>query len=282
MSLSHPHRIAYCIDEGYLLPLAVSLRSVLENWEGPRDLEVIVVHTALPVGSKEKIAAALPPSPLFRLRWVPLDTALVHGLPAVLHLSVATYFRIFLPELLPDLSKVLYLDADVIARADLAPLLELFDPAFPLQACQDQIGFVGNPLAQLPRAAAFGVSEHSTLFNTGVMLMNLDAWRAERLSEKVLSLGRAHPELFSIGDQNPINVALYGRIGRLPPEWNAQIPHPNVTNKIWDCPYVAQDHAGAKIVHYTTEWKPWSIGRQMPVAAYFHEVRARTAWSEAP
>ena len=40
------------------------------------------------------------------------------------HFSVETFFRLLIPELMPDYEKALYLDCDLIIKADVA---ELFD-----------------------------------------------------------------------------------------------------------------------------------------------------------
>ena len=40
------------------------------------------------------------------------------------HFKRETYFRLLLPQLLPDHHKVLYLDADMICLSDLAPLFD--------------------------------------------------------------------------------------------------------------------------------------------------------------
>ena len=38
------------------------------------------------------------------------------------HISLAAYYRIILPSLLPSMEKIIYLDCDVICRSSLAPL----------------------------------------------------------------------------------------------------------------------------------------------------------------
>jgi lipopolysaccharide biosynthesis glycosyltransferase len=95
----------------------------------------------------------------------------------------------------------------------------------------------------------------------------------------VKELARTRPETTFLADQTPINVVLHGRIGRLPAEWNAQTVHPNVLDGSWAVPFVAQDLERAKIVHYTSEFKPWTLGRELPQAALWREVLARTAWA---
>ena len=273
------YKLAYCIDSSYSMPLAVSLRTLLEHWIGGRTLDVFVFENGLSAADKRKVENSLPQVSCYNLRWVSVDPAEVTGLPTGLHFSAANYFRLLLPRLLPDLDYVLYLDADTLISDDLGSLFAHYDEKFPLQACQDYCGTISNPLIRLPNYTEFGLAADSPYFNTGVLLMNLKKWREEKIAEKVIRLGREHPETLFFADQTPINVALAGKIGRLPPEWNTQIVHPRVLDGSWKMPFVPQDIAARKILHYTSEFKPWSLGRGLPQAGLFHAVLSRTAWA---
>ena len=271
--------LAYGIDSNYPLPLAVSLRSVLEHWRGG-PLDVFVVESGVSDNDKARVEASLPETEGLRLRWIPVNQDEVQGLSAGLHFSSANYFRLLLPNLLPGLDRVLYLDADTIALADVSRLLALFDDRFDAQACQDYTGTISNPLIRLPNHAAFGLPADALYFNTGVLLMNLRAWRERGIADEVRALGRRNPETTFLADQTPINIVLQGRIGMLPPEWNAQTIHPKVLDGSWGLPYVAQNIDTGKIRHFTSEYKPWTLGRELPGAALFRAVKARTAWAQ--
>lgn len=41
------------------------------------------------------------------------------------HLSVETYYRLIIPEIMPDYHKILYLDCDMVADHDVAELYDL-------------------------------------------------------------------------------------------------------------------------------------------------------------
>jgi lipopolysaccharide biosynthesis glycosyltransferase len=261
------------------MPLAVSLRSVLERWGLHKPLDVYVLEAGVSELDKAKVAASLPENAVSNLHWITVSPQDVGGLGVGLHFSSANYFRLLLPKLLPQLDRVLYLDADTVARADLSALFELFDDKHPLQACRDYCGTIANPLIHLPNFAAFGLSADTPYFNSGVLLMNLRLWREEMISEKIMALGRKSPETTFFADQTAINIILKDRIGVLDPEWNAQTIHPKVLDGTWEVPFVPQDLENARIVHYTSEFKPWNLGKNQPMARYFQCVLARTAWA---
>jgi lipopolysaccharide biosynthesis glycosyltransferase len=272
-------RVAYAIDRNYLMPLAVSLRSLADTLRPGIGVEVFVLHSELTEQDKARVSSALSPDSKVSLRWLAVDESEVKSLRAELHFSSANYFRLLLPELLPaDVEQVLYLDSDTILRSDITELLQLFDPAFPLQACLDYSGSLGNPLIRLADPSAFGLAADAPYFNSGVLLMNLKQWRTERISRKILEFSSRNPQALWFVDQTPINIVLHGQIGMLPAHWNAQTVHPNVLNGEWNVPYLPQDLDSARLVHYTSEVKPWSIGKGTAAARYFEEVKARIGW----
>ena len=54
-----------------------------------------------------------------------------------LHLSIETYYRLFIPLILPQYEKVLYLDSDMIILADVADLYNENISGFPVGAALD-------------------------------------------------------------------------------------------------------------------------------------------------
>lgn len=270
--------VAYCIDQNYLLPLAVSMRSLADTLNEGATIDVHILHSELAAGSKEKVISAIGKNNL-SLRWHSVDASVVKDLPFGLHFSSANYFRLLLPTILPEsIHVVAYVDADTIWRASATGLFACYDPKFELQACLDFTGTIGNPLIRLENPNHFGLSPDAPYFNSGLLLMNLQKWRHESLAEKILLFGKNHPEALWLVDQTAINLVLAGKIGKLPSHWNAQTVHPNVLSGIWQVPYLEQDLAGASLIHYTSEFKPWDKGIGLPEAFYFSEVRQKIRW----
>ena len=84
--------------------------------------------------------------------------------------SIAVYYRLLAPRLLPDtIEKVLYLDSDLIVRKSLAPLWNTDIADRPLAAVPDYIGGTAGRDLGLPDGTKY--------FNSGVLLMNLQYWR---------------------------------------------------------------------------------------------------------
>jgi lipopolysaccharide biosynthesis glycosyltransferase len=139
----------------------------------------------------------------------------VAGLPTKGFTRKATWYRTFLPDLLPDVSRVLYLDADVLVLESVAPLWEV-DMASKLVAA---VTNVLEPQA-IDRPKALGIAHSQGYFNAGVMVLNLDLMRREESSRAVCEYARAHADELAWRDQDAFNVVLGA--GRVPlhPRWN--------------------------------------------------------------
>src|SRR5207244_3526543 len=70
--------------------------------------------------TQEQIAKSLPEG-RSTLTWLRVDGSPLECLPTG-HLSVAAYYRLMIPELLPDMDRVLYVDSDVLFRGSVEPL----------------------------------------------------------------------------------------------------------------------------------------------------------------
>jgi lipopolysaccharide biosynthesis glycosyltransferase len=130
-------------------------------------------------------------------------------------LPASHWYRVFLPDLLPELERVLYLDADTIVVDSLEPLWRTELGSHPLAAVTNvfQPDHVG-------RLAALGLGDDGPYFNSGVMLLNLEIWRRERLTEQLLDYARANREKLDWPEQDALNVILGERRLPLHPRWN--------------------------------------------------------------
>lgn len=134
--------------------------------------------------------------------------------------SGIVFARIWLPFFLDRCARCVYLDADTLVRSSLAPLWN----------------------AKLPDGAVLGMDMGSVPeygFNSGVMLMDLAAMRADKtLYVRLDAFLKKHARSFFCPDQTTINRFFAGKIVEIGREWNFP-PTPGVsdpalaTAKIW-------------------------------------------------
>jgi len=126
--------------------------------------------------------------------------------------SVATMFRLLIPELMPDeMDKVIFLDSDVVVDMDIGELWDYNVDNFPVMGRKDK--WCDNPLF------SEGV-DSGTYINAGIMLMNLRLIRSEpNLSGRISEFIQSHPNSLFV-DQDVINYIFNGRQGLLPERFN--------------------------------------------------------------
>ena len=141
----------------------------------------------------------------FNITYIKMDerykNAFVHR-----YITNQAYYRFSLGNLLPNLNKIIYLDADTICFRDLSNLYEL--------NFKGKI-FLGKGLNRNK------TNLEQIHINSGILLMNLKKMRKKKIEQKVLKIlnnGFTHPTLH---DQAVIDIYLYKYVGLLPPEYNS-------------------------------------------------------------
>jgi lipopolysaccharide biosynthesis glycosyltransferase len=137
------------------------------------------------------------------------------GLPTIGFTKKATWYRIFLPELLTGVDRILYLDADLLVLEDMAPL-------WALDLTGHWVGAVTNVFQDnhLWHASEIGLSGPEAYFNAGVLLMNLAEMRRDGRTRALFDFGVENAERIELRDQDALNVVLGERRLRLHPRWN--------------------------------------------------------------
>lgn len=211
------------------------------------------------------------------VRFLPIPHASLADLPKGGY-SPATWSRILIPEMLPDVHKLLYLDADMIV---LSPLDALW--ATPLG--EHHFAAVANAFYPWmgDRARELGLPAGYKYFNAGVLLMNLDAMRKDDAATKLRRYAFDHPRN-QYPDQDALNAVYHDSVLHLHPRWNAQTTIFDVDAE--DLPFPRAEALEARedpaIVHYIGPYKPWHTLCTHPYRdAYFDHLDA-TPWPRTP
>jgi len=102
-------------DERYIMPLTVMVRSLLENLASGTGVDLYILQDDISAASRCCAEDSWKPFPV-RVRWITPEIPKIKGLSA-------TYFRLLVGELLPpEVTKAIYLDADILVSGDLAGL----------------------------------------------------------------------------------------------------------------------------------------------------------------
>jgi lipopolysaccharide biosynthesis glycosyltransferase len=211
-----------------------------------------------------------------RLEFLAINPSETDTLKVSEHISVATYFRLFIDKLMPtDINRILYLDSDILITGPVNELWAVDLEGYELAAVTGVI-FNTDPSVR----ERLGMAATSKYFNAVVLLIDLVRWKNSRVGERALDFVLKHPDLVIRHDQDALNHVLNGHFKELTKEWNFQDAN---IRRGQDGKCSADDIrelGAAKIIHFSWKSKPWHYLNNHPMKAlYWHYLR-QTDWRD--
>jgi lipopolysaccharide biosynthesis glycosyltransferase len=259
----NPVVIALASNENYFPGLYCAVASALSQMAAGSAVDLRVLDGGLSQSSRNTLARLAEKfGESVRLEFVPVDDSVFRSTTLGPGKSHMAYFRILLPRVL-EVSRLIYLDCDVLVFRDLS---ELFDHHLSggkiLAAVRDSetlsLGHDSRIVADAMKLPVQGA-----YFNSGIMLMNLDELRKKNFPECALEFLETWRGRYRFWDQSAINFLLHGRIEELPEYWN---------RASWQFDKQDDNDLGC-VLHYTSS-APWLRTTPGPAQALFE----RFAW----
>ncbi len=178
------------------------------------------------------------------------------------HISMATYFRYFIPEIFHEYDRVLYMDGDVIAADDIAPVFSFDLDGCLLGVVHDADCFCFDEQRRQYQAEALHI-DWQEYFCAGILLYNIPECRAFELQKKCFDTQArlVNPPLH---DQDVLNSVTFGRNRVLPTRWHLMwwiLAYDKTEAFRRSMPERCQDYLNAAqnaaLVHYGGGRKPW-------------------------
>jgi lipopolysaccharide biosynthesis glycosyltransferase len=269
-------RIACAAERNYVAHSAAMLHSVLQA-QSSAETEIHYLHgddlTARLRNRLSRMVGRLGG----RISFVEVSDAMCSGLPTKDFTRKATWYRIFLPELLADLDRVIWLDVDLIARESLEPLWER-------DLGNSYLAAVTNVFedyhAGYPRK--LGMLDSNLYFNAGVMLMNLALMRRDGCQESMRRIAVEEPSRLTWRDQDALNLVLAHRRMSIHPRWNCMnaVLIFGRAPQVLGAKAVAEARRDPAIRHFEGPLtnKPWHLLCEHPMRELYFAHRRQTPW----
>jgi len=238
-----PIHLALASDDRGTTGLAVAVWSALRSTARP--IHVWVIEDRIPRVAQDRLVAAW--------RRARADAEITFIPQSSLPLELPTWWtrskwplssaaRFQLAEILPAaVGRCIYLDIDVLVGTDLAELFELDLQGRPLGMA------LNSEMPEFDRAYVGGLGLDPDRYgNAGVLLIDVDAWRAEHAAKGLIDTGRRLPPDVWFFDQDMLNSYFKDRFLPLEARWNFRDAG------------VAPD---GRIQHFAGSPKPWNIER---------------------
>ena len=215
------------------------------------------------------------------LHFIEVPDALVEGLPLFKAMKPGAirpvmWYRVFLPQLVPQEPRILYLDSDIVVVESLLPLWNLDLDGYALAAVTNP--FWGREVQGWGRAC--GLQREADYFNSGVMLLNLDHWRAHDVTAQVVKHGLANADWTRFGDQDSLVVILHAQRLAIPPRWNAMraVMLAPQSRGLFESAALRVAIQKPAIVHFEGSLKPWIDPREHPYGRLYMRYAKRLPW----
>jgi lipopolysaccharide biosynthesis glycosyltransferase len=187
------------------------------------------------------------------------------GYPVSHWISPAAYLRLGLDRGARGAATVVYLDCDLIAVAPIDELLAV-EPDAPVAAAVDVTHPTVGSGTAIPGFVDLGIPSSRPYFNSGVMVVDMEAWQRDDVAGRCRRFLADHPEHIMYWDQDALNVVLDDRWTRLAPEDNAVVlggMEAALRERGDDASLQMIAHAAdietrARILHFAGPLKPWS------------------------
>lgn len=128
--------------------------------------------------------------------------------------SLVQYARLFISRDLPrNISKVLYLDCDILVMQSISELWNLDMQGKTVAALRDAFSKYYRKNIDL--------DEDDIMFNSGVMLINLDNWKNRHIEEQILKVIIDKNGRIQQGDQGALNAVLAKDVYCFDPKFNS-------------------------------------------------------------
>ena len=271
--------ILCCPDNNYTPYCGIMLTSLFENNKSVI-FTVYLVTTNLTKKNKE-LLAQLCNNYHNLIRIIEIDDINLDNCPIREgdHISIAAYYRIIAPLLLPfEIDRILYFDGDIIINGSIADLYNTNIKEHALGAIIDEDYLNCQKYHRLDRPVNNGY------INSGVLLLNLKYWRKHHLVDKCLAYIRDNQEKLKQHDQDVLNAVLYDKIKLLPLRYNFQtgfiyknsVLEDQIINKVQECMYTPI------VIHYTGPNKPWYKNCKHPYKKRFLHYKSISLWKDIP
>jgi len=250
--------IAAAVNSSYALPLAVLLTSIRQTLHPAFHPVLYLIHSGLPAATLNALSSivethlVVPPDDLFST------------MPSDSRYPRETAIPLLLADILPpDIDRVLFIDADMLALDDISPLWQTPLNGATIGACPD----LAVPLCSGPRGIEewrqLGIPEAHPYLNGGLLLIDLHRWREKQITPQVLDYMARSTRPPTFLHQEAMNAILWNDWTSLDPRWNllgskSGRPFEHPQSEAWRRP---------GIVHFAGRMKPWRI----PIGGPFYQ-----------
>lgn len=280
--------IVYASDDKFAEILGISLVSLYESSKDMEKIVVYVLDSGISKENKDRLQSVSKSYDRNAIKFIPaaniseklsMNVAVDRG-------SLSQYARLFVSSDLPqELTRVLYLDCDIIISQSIRELWNL-------ELEGKTIGALMDAFSRYYRQN-IDLKEQDIMFNSGVMLIDLQKWREQKVEEKLLKFISEKNGRIQQGDQGALNAILSHDTYCFEPRFNSVTIFYDFTYKemlIYRRPpgfyaehQIQEAVDNPAIIHFTTSFKSkraWMKGCKHRYVGEWLRYKSMSPWRD--
>lgn len=269
--------IALCTDKNYIIPTGVLIHSI-EKTNKNADIHYNIIAEQLDESEQNSLKECIS-NKTSSISFYFIDRNIFKDCPIRKgdYITLASYFRILFPSIFkPEVSKILYLDGDMIC---LDSINSLWNKDISDYSAGVVIDIYSSDIRRINRLSLDIQNEY---FNAGMMLINLDWWRKNNVQNKALKFISENPDTCVAHDQDALNKVLEGTVKFLEPKYNLLLDFWKKDNTLFvqkkHFSQIAQAKKFPVIVHFSGAEKPWHKECVYPLRNLWDYFLNETQW----
>lgn len=248
--------IVFAFDNNLVLPACVCISSLLMNANEDTFYDIFILHSSKTDLRKEQLDKLLKYFNRYRIQYRTVDNTFDQAFE-IRGITTPTYYRLLIPELIPEYDKIIYSDVDVIFRSDLS------DIYFHADLNDSYVAGVNALVPFIPDMKKYYLKLEKVnvdnIIYAGNIILNSKKIREDSLVERFKELAK---NKFHFQDLDVLNIVCKGKITYLKPTFclttyfsELALRHRLLLHDFWSDKDI--DEALTKgIVHYNGQ-KPW-------------------------
>lgn len=206
--------IALAFDNNLTFPACVCISSLMMHANHDTFYDIFIIHSEYESLDKSELDKIPTYYPNCRIQYRTISDVFRNAFQ-IRGITTPTYYRLLIPDLIPEYDKIIYADVDIIFRMDLSDVYAMDLSNVYLAATYEiDMNISENGQNHIQSIAELTVGEY---IQAGFIMMNCDSIRKDKLQERFLELTK---QKFTFQDQDILNIACAGKIKILPWHYN--------------------------------------------------------------
>lgn len=281
--------IALAANDTFVPYTATLIQSIVDNSNNNHNYDIIILTQDITPQSRNRINHLIKNTNNFSIRYID-PTRLIEGYDFFIrgHFGLQTYYRLVLPELIPDYDKIIYLDSDMVVNADVSELYNTDTDGYLVAACFDpDTAGLYNGYEKSKKDFMDNVMKFENpydYFQAGTLVINLKEFRNTYSMEYILKF--AVSEKWQLLDQDILNCLCKGKVKYIDMSWNVMVDYNCIRIKDiigiapqWLYKMYIESRKHPKIIHYAGPEKPWTSPEQDMAEVFWHYAK-KTSYYE--